>query len=397
VHFKTFYTACDAVHAGRHARLPGMHRNPTETAPVENVGKIVIPVEKRRDFIDHRLSVAPMMEWTDRHCRFFLRQFSPHVRLYSEMIHASAILRGDATRLLRFSPGEQPLAVQLGGSDPAQLAAAARRAEDAGYIEINLNCGCPSDKVRAGAFGACLMQRPQLVAECVAAMRSAVRLPVSVKFRIGVVDRESSGENALNRGLEFDAVDRAALEAFARAQLDAGASLLIVHARKAVLGGLSPHENRTVPPLRYDEVLTLRRALHRDTAVPVVVNGGMRTRGEVLAALDTFDGVMIGREAYHRPALLGELHDALHPQVPSPGVPTILLAMKEYALRETATGTPLHAITRHMLGLLNGRPGAKSLRQILSADVQRGGSVDEIFSRAAALVATAEDEIACAP
>jgi tRNA-dihydrouridine synthase A len=335
-----------------------------------------------------QVSVAPMMEWTDRHCRYFLRLYSPYTRLYTEMIHAAAILRGDGARLLRYSPGEQPLAIQLGGSDPGLLAEAARRAEDAGYMEVNLNCGCPSDRVRAGTFGACLMLRPALVAECVAAMKRAVRVPVTVKFRIGVVDRDAAGgaAAALARGQVFDAEDQAALHGFARALVDAGADALIVHARKAVLGGLSPHENRTVPPLRPDVVAALRAALSGDggTPVPVVVNGGLRTAEQVLAALADFDGVMIGREAYHRPELLAELHRALHPQAPpAPRPAEILAAMREYARRETAAGTPLAAITRHMLGMQSGQPGARALRQVLSQHVlHRGVSVEEIFDRA---------------
>ncbi|HUG73105.1 MAG TPA: tRNA dihydrouridine(20/20a) synthase DusA [Steroidobacteraceae bacterium] len=367
------------------------------------MGAEVVTNENRSESIDRRISVAPMMEWTDRHCRYFLRQFSPHTRLYTEMIHAAAIVRGDATRLLRFSAEEQPLAIQLGGSDPVQLAAAARRAEDAGFIEVNLNCGCPSDRVRSGAFGACLMQQPQLVAECVAAMKQAVRLPVTVKFRIGVVDRDAVGSSAaaLARGQIFDADDTRMLEQFARALMAAGTDMLIVHARKAVLGGLSPHENRTVPPLRYDAVASLRAALRPDagtTAVPVIANGGLRTRPEVLQALAEFDGVMIGREAYHRPELLGELHAALHPDDPPPPGPLeVLQAMCEYARRESAAGTPLNAITRHMLGLLSGRPGARALRQILSGQVQQGVPAAEIFSRAMALAGAAHDEPACSP
>ncbi len=334
-----------------------------------------------------------MMDWTDRHCRFFLRQFSPRIRLYTEMIHAAAILRGDAGRLLRFSPEERPLALQLGGSDPAELAAAARRAEDAGYDEVNLNCGCPSDRVRSGSFGACLMLRPALVAECVAAMKQAVRVPVTVKFRIGVVEREAEGGTApaTARGQEFDSRDAAALEHFARSLLSAGADALVVHARKAVLGGLSPHENRTVPPLRYDVVDGLRKAVMRGGSgdspqVPVIVNGGLRTSAEVLAALRMFDGVMVGREAYHRPALLGELQLALYPgDPPPPETAEVLAAMQDYASREAAAGTPLHAVTRHMLGLLSGRPGARALRQVLSADVQAGTAMGEVFQRAKAL------------
>lgn len=352
--------------------------------------------------IDYQVSVAPMMEWTDRHCRYFLRQFSPHTRLYTEMIHAAAIVRGNAGRLLRFSAAEQPLAIQLGGSEPGLLAEAARRAEAAGFSEVNLNCGCPSDRVRSGAFGACLMLRPVLVAECIAAMKAAVKVPVTVKFRIGVVDTAMEGAAAaLASGQRFSDADAVALEAFAREQLQAGADMLVVHARKAVLGGLSPHENRTVPPLRHDEVARLRLALASAlpagrTAVPVVVNGGFRTCRDVLSAQERFDGVMIGREAYHRPALLGELHDALHPaDAPAPGPPEVLEAMHAYASRETAGGTPLHAITRHMLGLLSGRPCAKALRQLLSAEVQRGTPVDEIFRRAMELATSSPSAIAC--
>lgn len=331
------------------------------------------------------ISVAPMMDWTTRHCRYFLRLFSPYTLLYTEMIHAQAILRGDARRMLRHSPQEQPLAIQLGGSDPAQLAAAARIAADAGYIEINLNCGCPSDRVAAGAFGACLMQQPRLVAECVAAMKQAVSLPVTVKYRVGVVERESRhGQSVRETALGFDAADARQLEVFTDAIVAAGADRLIVHARKAVLGGLSPHENRTVPPLRIEEVAALRAAHPR---IPLVINGGFRSSEAILQELAHFDGVMIGREAYHRPGLLAELHAALYPAAPpSPGPVSILEAMREYALREASQGTPLAAITRHMLGLLAGRPGAKALRQVLSEDVRHGLDVTEVFGRALALL-----------
>jgi len=321
-----------------------------------------------------------MMDWTTRHCRYFLRQFSPHTLLYTEMINVHALLRGDAAQLLRHSPEEHPLAIQLGGSDPAQLAAAARIAEDAGYLEVNLNCGCPSDRVAAGAFGACLMQQPRLVAECVAAMKHAVRVPVTVKYRVGVVDRDSRGEIAAKQAaLEFTAADQEQLETFTRDILAAGADRLIVHARKAVLGGLSPHENRTVPPLRTDAVAALQAA-HPQTGV--VINGGFRTREQVLQSLRQFAGVMIGREAYHRPALLAEIHAALHADAP-PAPARVLEIMREYAGRETRAGTPLTAITRHMLGLLAGRPGARALRQALTA---RGLAPEEIFSQAMALV-----------
>jgi tRNA-dihydrouridine synthase A len=366
------------------SKLHGAQKS-AATSRVEDIAKTGITVGKSGGSIDRRVSVAPMMDWTTRHCRFFLRQFSPHALLYTEMINAYAILRGNAARLLRYSPEEQPLAIQLGGSEPALLAAAARIAADAGYVEVNLNCGCPSDRVAAGAFGACLMQQPQLVAECVAAMKQAVRLPVTVKYRVGVVDRQSRGEqSAQQAALGFDAADAERLEAFTQAIVTAGVDGLIVHARKAVLGGLSPHENRTVPPLRIEEVAALRARYPR---MPLVINGGFRTREAVAAALRQFDGVMIGREAYHRPMLLAELHGLLYPDAaPAPGLETILAAMRDYTLREVARGTPMTAITRHMLGLLAGRPGAKALRQVLSEDVRHGLDATEVFGNALALV-----------
>jgi tRNA-dihydrouridine synthase A len=345
-------------------------------------------VEKRGNSIDRRISVAPMMDWTDRHCRYFLRQFSPSALLYTEMIHAAAVLRGARERLLKFSAEEQPLAIQLGGSDPAQLAAAARAAADMGYAEVNLNCGCPSDKVQAGSFGACLMAQPALVAECVAAMKAAVDVPVTVKFRVGIVTRSAS--DALTAGAaaeRFDEEDWQSLYGFAAGLVAAGVDGLMVHARKAVLGGWSPHENRSVPPLQFAVVERLRRAL---PAVPVVVNGGIREVGGVLAALDRFDGVMIGREAYHRPWLLWEIHNALQGSADAVlPLQHILATMAEYAAREQVAGTRLHAITRHMLGLLAGRPGARELRSLLSAEVQRGLRAEEVFRRANEIAAQA--------
>jgi tRNA-dihydrouridine synthase A len=332
------------------------------------------------------LSVAPMMDWTTRHCRFFLRQFSPYVLLYTEMINAHAIVRGDAARLLRHSPEEHPLAIQLGGSEPRQLASAARIAEDAGYMEINLNCGCPSDRVAAGAFGACLMLRPALVAECVAAMKDAVRVPVTVKYRVGVVDEMARGGQGVREAASgFDDADLERLSAFTHAIVEAGADRLVVHARKAVLGGLSPHENRTVPPLRMDIVAALHAQF---PGRALVVNGGLRTRDQVFAALQQFDGAMIGREAYHRPMLLAELQGALYPQA-ARTTAEVLATMREYALRETRAGTPLSAITRHMLGLLAGRAGARALRQVLSEDVRHGVEPTEVFGRALRLVEAA--------
>jgi tRNA-dihydrouridine synthase A len=312
-----------------------------------------------------------MMEWTDRHCRYFLRGFSPRVLLYTEMITAAALARGDRERLLRFSPEEQPLALQLGGSDPALLAQAARAGEQHGYDEINLNCGCPSDRVHAGAFGACLMLEPARVAEAVAAMRAAVRIPVTVKMRIGVLPGRGGRPLA-----EFGEREYARLGAFVTAVVDAGCRHFIVHAREAVLGGLSPKENREVPPLRFDVVQRLKRDYPQ---LWIGVNGGLRTVAQCREALAWADGVMLGREVYHRPYVLAELHasiyrDAWH----TPSAASVLERMAVYAEREVAAGTPLHAITRHMLGLASGQPGARRYRHWLSqtalalADAARG-------------------------
>ena len=307
-----------------------------------------------------------MMDWTDRHCRYFLRGFAPDTLLYTEMITTGAILRGDREKLLRFDPEEHPLALQLGGSDPADLAAAARIGADLGYDEINLNCGCPSDRVHSGAFGACLMLRPALVAECVAAMRAAVDLPVTVKLRIGVVDAlEQSGEGMSRResaraaAARFGEPERIALEQFVRGVVAAGADAIIVHARKAVLGAWSPRDNREIPPLRYDLVRELRALI---LPTPVVLNGGLRTVEQVVSELAWADGVMLGREAYHRPMLLAELSRTAVP----PSRIAILERMTAYARRELARGERLSWITRHMLGLYSGLPGAKEFRRRLS-------------------------------
>jgi len=357
---------------------------------VENATKQGISVEKTSNFIDRKVSVAPMMDWTDRHCRFFLRQFSASALLYTEMIHAAAIIRGHRAKLLQFSPEEQPLAIQLGGSEPAAVAEAARIAVDAGYREVNLNCGCPSERVQAGSFGACLMLDPARVAACVAAMKAVVSVPVTVKLRVGVVLRPEGMQSAQLEvaAARFDEADWRALEDFARGLVAAGADALVVHARKAVLGGWSPHENRSVPPLRFEVVERLRTAL---PGTPVVINGGIRTAEQGRAALARFDGIMIGREAYHRPWLLAEL-DAAHsgrPLSPAATIARILENMGEYVRREQAAGTRPHAITRHMLGLLSGRPGAKELRHLLSAEVQRGLPIDEVFKQAEGIAALA--------
>ena len=316
--------------------------------------------------IDRRISVAPMMDWTDRHCRYFLRGFSPDTLLYTEMITTGAILRGDREKLLRFDAEEHPVALQLGGSEPAALAEAARIGAAMGYDEINLNCGCPSDRVHSGAFGACLMKKPSLVAQCVAAMREAVTIPVTVKLRIGVVDGSELGgegksrrESAREAAARFGDAEQAALAEFVSGIVAAGCDAIIVHARKAVLGAWSPRDNREIPPLRYDVVQALQK---RYAPVPVILNGGLRTTDQVVSELAWADGVMLGREAYHRPALLAE--------VSGRGGVTSRMALLErmtvYARREMARGERLSWITRHMLGLYSGLPGAKEFRRQLS-------------------------------
>ena len=322
-----------------------------------------------------------MMDWTDRHCRYFLRGFSPSALLYTEMITAAAIVRGDARRLLAFDPEEHPVALQLGGSEPRELAIAARAGEDAGYDEINLNCGCPSDRVASGAFGACLMREPARVADCVAAMRTAVAIPVTVKMRIGVVSgtREQAG-GALSR---FDDADFEALHGFVSQVRDAGCEVAIVHARKAVLGGLSPKDNREIPPLHHDVVRRLKREFD---GLPVIVNGGLRTAAGVLEALTWCDGVMLGREAYHRPLLLSELRRELGgtESFEPPSREALLERMARYAQRQLAQGDRLSTITRHMLGLYAGEPGARDYRRLLSEGARAPGAGPELLRQAAA-------------
>ena len=319
-----------------------------------------------------------MMDWTDRHCRFFLRGFSPDVLLYTEMITAAAILRGDRARLLKFDPEEHPLALQLGGSEPQELAAAARAGEEAGYDEINLNCGCPSERVASGAFGACLMREPARVADCVAGMCAAVRVPVTVKMRIGVV--AAGARDAHGAVAQYTEEDFEALCGFVQAVRAAGCQVAIVHARQAVLGGLSPRDNREVPPLRYDVVGRLKG---RFGSLPVVVNGGLRDAGSVRAALAWCDGVMLGREAYHRPFVLAELHRALAAQPAAlPSRRALIERMARYCERELAAGERLSAITRHMLGLYSGQPGARDFRRTLSEGARAAGAGAELLRRA---------------
>ena len=295
-----------------------------------------------------------MMDWTDRHCRYFLRQFSPRVLLYTEMIVAQAILKGDRRYLLEFDPAEHPVALQLGGAEPGPLAQAAAIGADFGYDEINLNVGCPSDRVQQATFGACLMARPRLVADCVREMTRAVAVPVTVKCRIGIDDHE----------------DWPFLREFVAAIADAGCGTVIVHARKAVLKGLTPKENREIPPLDYGRAWQVKREFPQ---LDVIVNGGLRTVPQVTEQLLHADGVMLGREAYHNPYLLPALHRAVFDDgFEMPPIDAIVSAMRSYAERQAAAGTPLRAITRHMFGLFNGRAGARAWRRGLSEGVNRG-------------------------
>jgi tRNA-dihydrouridine synthase A len=345
---------------------------------MESTGKIGLLAQKSAGITDRRISVAPMMDWTDRHCRYFLRGFSGDVLLYTEMITSAAIVRGDRDRLLAFDPAEHPVALQLGGSDPRQLALAARAGESAGYDEINLNCGCPSDRVASGSFGACLMLEPDLVGACVASMADAVSVPVTVKMRIGVITaraREAAAAVASFGEPEFEK-----LRGFVAIVQAAGCQVAIVHARQAVLGGLSPRDNREVPPLRHDVVRRLKLEFPH---LPIIVNGGLRDSAAVADALTWCDGVMLGREAYHRPYLLAELQRVLHPGgAPAPSREELLGRMAAYAQRELAAGTRLSTITRHMLGLYSGQPGAREYRRTLSEGARAADAGPQLLQQA---------------
>jgi tRNA-dihydrouridine synthase A len=358
---------------------------------MENTAKAGIFLEKPSVSIDRRVSVAPMMDWTDRHCRYFLRGFSPHALLYTEMITAAAILRGNRARLLAFDPEEHPVALQLGGSNPEELAAAAKAGEEAGYDEINLNCGCPSDRVSSGSFGACLMLEPDRVADCVAAMRAQVRLPVTVKMRVGVVNAHKAEARAAVA--RFDERDFEALRAFVQKVWDAGCQAAIVHARKAVLGGLSPKDNREIPPLRYD---VARRLKETFPTLPLIINGGFREAQAALETLTWCEGVMLGREAYHRPRLLSELESALYtaskPEKQA-SREQLLERMARYAERQLANGDRLPAITRHMLGLYSGEPGTKDYRRFLSEGARSSGASADIIRQAGRLARERGEEI----
>jgi tRNA-dihydrouridine synthase A len=303
-----------------------------------------------------RFSIAPMMDWTDRHCRFFHRLLSRRTRLYTEMVTTGAVIHGPRERLLGFSPEEHPLAVQLGGSDPRDLAIAARICADLGYDEINLNIGCPSDRVQEGRFGACLMREPTLVGDCVAAMKAAVAVPVTVKCRIGV--DEQNTEEALGR--------------LSEAVLGPGVDALIVHARKAWLQGLSPKENRDVPPLDYARVYRLK-ATH--PALPVAINGGISSLHEAEAHLAHVDGVMLGRAAYQNPEILLDVDRRLFGEEPPVADAfEALEAFAPYIDTQLAKGVRLHQMTRHILGLFAGRPRARLFRRHLATEANKPGA-----------------------
>ncbi|WP_339485605.1 tRNA dihydrouridine(20/20a) synthase DusA [Pseudomonas sp. EL_65y_Pfl2_R95] len=319
--------------------------------------------------LSRRFSVAPMMDWTDRHCRYFLRQLSAHTLLYTEMVTTGALLHGDTQRFLRHDVAEYPLALQLGGSNAADLAACAKLAEDVGYNEVNLNVGCPSDRVQNNMIGACLMAHPQLVADCVKAMIDAVDIPVTVKHRIGIDGRDSYAE----------------LCDFVGTVRDAGCKSFTVHARIAILSGLSPKENREVPPLRYDVAAQLKKDF---PDLELILNGGIKTLEDCKAHLETFDGVMLGREAYHNPYLLAQVDQALFASdAPVISRMDAMLSMRDYIARHLLEDrAAMHHVTRHMLGLAQGFKGARRFRQLLSVDIHKASDPLALFDQAAQLL-----------
>jgi len=317
---------------------------------------------------DYRFSVAPMMDWTDRHCRVFHRLLTRRARLYTEMLTTGAILHGDRKRLLGFDVSEHPVALQLGGSDPRDLAAAAAIGEGFGYDEINLNVGCPSDRVKEGRFGACLMAEPELVAEGVAAMKRAVNVPVTVKCRIGIDDQDPE----------------TALDELARGVIAAGADALVVHARKAWLNGLSPKENRDIPPLDYDRVYRLKAAM---PDVPIIINGGIGSLAEAKQHLAYVDGVMLGRAAYQEPwRLLTVDADLFGEAAPYGNMKDVFEAMMPYIEGQLAQGARLHSMTRHFVGAFHAVPGARAFRRHLAENGVRQGAGISVLRDAIALV-----------
>jgi len=326
--------------------------------------------------LERRFCIAPMMDWTDRHCRFFHRLLTRRALIYTEMVTTGAVLHGDRERLIGFDPAEQPVALQLGGCDPVALARCARIGADFGYVEINLNIGCPSERVQEGRFGACLMAEPTLVADCVAAMKSAVAIPVTVKCRIGIDQQDPE----------------VALESFATAVEAAGIDALIVHARKAWLAGLSPRENREIPPLDYDVVFRLKAAHPR---LPIVINGGIASVEAAREHLARVDGVMMGRAAYQEPWRLLTVDPLLFGEpAPFANSKAAAHALMPYLERELSHGMRLHAMTRHLLGLFHGVPGARAFRRHLATEAVKPGAGAEVLAEALALVVDRSDELA---
>ncbi|MCB1875058.1 MAG: tRNA dihydrouridine(20/20a) synthase DusA [Chromatiales bacterium] len=319
--------------------------------------------------LNHRFSVAPMMDWTDRHQRFFLRLISRRAVLYTEMVTEAAVRFGDRQRLLGFDAEEHPLVLQLGGSEPHEMAEAARIGEGFGYDEININVGCPSDRVQSGAFGACLMARPSVVADCVAAMSATVSVPVTVKTRIGIDERDSYDE----------------LHAFVSQVAAAGCELFVIHARKAWLQGLSPKQNREIPPLRYE---VARRLKVDFPHLQIILNGGLTDLDMAQREAQGLDGVMLGRAAYHDPYLLAEVDRRFYEdEHPIPGRHEVLEAFYPYLERQLAQGIALKSISRHLLGLFQGVPGAKRWRRLLSERAHLPGAGLDLLREAADLVA----------
>ncbi|CAC9579471.1 tRNA-dihydrouridine(20/20a) synthase (EC 1.3.1.91) [uncultured Gammaproteobacteria bacterium] len=299
----------------------------------------------------HKFSVAPMMDWTDRHCRYFHRLLSKETQLWSEMVTTKAILNGDKNRLLDFDAAEHPLVLQLGGSESDEMAQCAKIAQDWGYDEVNINVGCPSDRVQSGSFGACLMQTPEVVAQCVDAMRQASDISVSVKSRIGVDDMESYKE----------------LSNFVMQVENAGCDVFVIHARKAWLKGLSPKENRTVPPLNYEWVYRIKKDFPH---LAIAINGGIMSVDEATVHLQSVDSVMLGRAAYHQPYLLSEVDNKIyHKILDAPSREQVLLDFIEYIKKQNDQGVSIRSMTRHILGLYHAQPSAKKFRQLLSGKV----------------------------
>ncbi len=356
-------------HDKRSEAVTLLHEAARASEPVKcglpNPSPHCVNVKNKAKLPARRLSVAPMMDWTDRHCRMFHRQITRHTWLYTEMVTTGAIIHGDKARHLDFSDEEHPVALQLGGSEPEDLAKSAKFGEQWGYDEINLNCGCPSERVQRGAFGACLMAEPQLVADCVKAMRDTVSIDVTVKHRIGINEVDS-----------YDFV-----RDFVGTVADAGCQTFIVHARNAILTGLSPKENREIPPLRYAYAYQLKKDFPH---LEIIINGGIRTLDEIDAHLTRVDGVMLGREAYHNPYLMASFDTRYYDDAASQRSRLqVVEAMLPYMQQQLATGGPrLNSITRHMLGLMAGLPGARGFRQKLSDARQLATGDTDLLLRA---------------